>query len=144
MPYRYIRIVKEIGSRGWRAKRIGTEDAVARFYIWISGHNRPERSVVKAAGCIKRTGCNIAREERSAVVASPERRKARARLCEHLPREFPAARNQVHPTRNVCSVPAAAAVRRLNYSLADEPMPGCKGIVSEISLGLELVVSRSS
>jgi hypothetical protein len=100
VSFRNVSVVENIGAGTRYREGSGIEEPIATYArVRIANKSGTETRTTKIADRIDKAAGDVARENRTAVVARPERRKASAALGKHVPRDLKATQHSVSPFR---------------------------------------------
>src|SRR5215469_8016885 len=116
----YASLAEQVGADARQRER-GCVPLIAlwRLVVVANGHGAERRAVEVSHG-IDRTGGDVAREDRVAVAAVPERCEASSGLDKHVCGALPSANEHVHPARGVGEEVLAASNRKIEDTVGDE------------------------
>ena len=100
VSFRDVGVVENISACRRHRKRSGIKELIPSYAcIRIANHARTKTWTTEVADCIDKAAGDVARENRTTVVASPERRKPGAALGKHVPRNLKATHNRISRSR---------------------------------------------
>src|SRR5689334_8882682 len=123
VSFRNFSVVENIGARRRYREGSGIEEPIATYArVRIANKSRTETRTTKIADRIDKAAGDVARENRTAVVARPERRKAGTALGKHVPRDLKTTQHSVSRFRERVAIPPSTTDGNVVRAVRNQPV----------------------